>query len=323
MTIKHIYILLVTSILLVAGLSSCSDDDDNKALIAGNKIEVDSESVVITIDENNKAIVNILNGGGEYSILALNPEIATANIAGNSIEIEGIKGGKTDIILMDNNGFVKNISVYNNYPNIAFDSEIIKFDHFYGKQSSIKIIPLPGNGDYKVSLDEESQKTIEAKGSKDGITLTNLVNTGTAKLKITDLEGIEAEIVVELTTTIKPYTDLELEEIKNSKSVVYEWRQNPLTYFNSRINTKEGELNVIGADYYGMSYLKVYFPGDQTIGEKQGCKLEYNSWGNEEKVDLSYFEIVKFEDNWIWIVFSYVDIENNISKAGKIITSLE
>lgn len=322
MKIKNI-ILSIIGVLFIINFVACSDSEDNdNGLIIPTQIELDKELVIITVDEDNKAEVNITKGGGEYSILAVNPNIATAKINGNVVEIEGLKNGETDIIIMDNNGSVKNISVHNEYSKITIEGGIINFEHFMGRSSSIEITPLTGNGNYEVILDEESQELLEAKGGKDSFILKNLVNTGTVKIKIKDSKGLETEFTVEITTSVKPYTDIEIEEIKNSKEIIFEWNYNPFSYFSETINTQEGDFNVIGADYYGMTTLKVFFPGDKSVGERNNCRLMYNTWGSQENLDLTYFEIIKNDGNLIWIVFSYIDQEKEIAKMGKIIAPL-
>lgn len=320
MKIKHIYILFIASLLLATSFCACSDDDDN-TITTTSKIEVDSDSIVIALGENNKAIVNITNGSGQYRILPIDSEIIEAKIEDNKIEIKALKQGRTNIVIMDNKGSVKNISVVNIVNELTIKEEIIKIEHIYGISTSLEVFFTSGNGYYEVTV--ENEDIIVAKGTKNSVVLENIANEGTTSITVTDAYGIQAKFTVEV-VSIPVFTEAEIESFKQNTSISYNFHYNMTKeYPIEQINTVEGGINTIGYSLYNNRYyLKLFFSGDKNVGIKTNVKLDYSFAGNPtfSSDNLPYFEIVKNDGKNIWIMFMHA--EGDKLYKGKIVADL-
>ena len=95
MKITSKIIILLMSVLLPMGFAGCSDDDDmpNPGGEEAPEFVLGQESIKVKIGSENKATVDVKQGGGEYDAFILDARIAKAEIADGIIKVEGLANG--------------------------------------------------------------------------------------------------------------------------------------------------------------------------------------------------------------------------------------
>lgn len=209
--------------LLSISIFGCSDDDTNEYPVEQEStLQLEQENMKVKIGSENKATVNIKQGGGEYNAFSLNPEVAQTTIEDGVIKVEGLNNGKTEIIISDKDGHYRKIpvSVYT-IDNLTLKNESIEFVTRLGCSKTIESNVLEGNGGYSIV---SSNKAITASITKEGIiTLTGASKPEkiTAIVTVTDCSGFTTEMTVHLIGTNVAYTNEELESIKATSTSRY------------------------------------------------------------------------------------------------------
>ena len=93
MKITSKIIVLLMSVLLPIGFVGCSDDDDDMPNSLGEEAPefvLGQESVKVKIGPENKVIIDIKQGGGEYDAFILDAKVAFAEVADGIIKVEGL-----------------------------------------------------------------------------------------------------------------------------------------------------------------------------------------------------------------------------------------
>lgn len=309
---KKKYYLLLFSILFVTGVIGCSDDEHIDNTVVPEPVSdliIEATDVDVTI--GNIITIDIATGNEDYQIFSLNPEVATAQIIDGQIVIEGIIPGRTAAILSDKNDQYQRIAIRSFYDQIVVDREdviYIKTKKGQRKQEKIKI--LGGNGDYTIVSDNEKIMEITKYSSWSQTITIEGFQTGIAHVIIRDALDVERIITVEIEASDIPFTDEEIETIKNLDRVQYVYDEIEEFPRSPQILNKQQDGFWINGYYENSNvFMEVHFP-DKEVGKKQGCKFRFASWPYQvfvrEWVDLDKFEIVKNDGTKIWAVFSYV-----------------
>ena len=105
MKAKYIYTAMLATAMMM-GFTACSDDDD----VYDPEINVPEaqERPVIKTDVADEvqvgvgetATFNITEGGGDYKVVAENPEFVNATINGNAVTLTGVDKGIAGVVVL-------------------------------------------------------------------------------------------------------------------------------------------------------------------------------------------------------------------------------
>lgn len=308
-------LLLVTFILLPIGFVGCSDDDqDGITPEPISKLEIEQESLKVKIGSENKTTINIKQGSGEYNAFSLNPDVAQVTIENSEIQIEGLKNGRTEVIVSDKDGSYRKlpVSVYT-ADALELDKESLEFITKIGYSDEATINVTKGNGGYSIASDN---KAITTSITKEGV----ITIAGTSQLKeinaiitVTDCSGFTAHINVRFSGTTVPYNDTEIEKIKEADATCYYINENNTLNYSSFIPTQTVDEN--GRRMYGWKYsssyyyYRLYFDGGVEPGVKTNAVLSCKTYNpiytyTDEPVTV---EIIKNNGTRIWAIYSFIN----------------
>lgn len=304
---KLLSLLLATMPLVWTG---CNDDDDNTTFVEEEIPELALDQKSIDVNVGNTATVEITQGGGDYKAFSVNEDIISVTLENNKLVITGLTNGKSAVIISDKNSNYIELSVRSLYDKIILDQENVSVKMPLGNSKTKTVKVLGGNGGYTASADKEGLVSLNVE--KDQINVTAL-KEGKTTITVTDVMDITTTFTVNIETTTIPYDEEELEAIKANEDIRYVFNGRTVSsgdWGYELLNGKEGDMNVYGWDYYGWYYLKIYFPGDTSVGEKPGSKLSYEYYSgsnySDEPID---FKIIKNDGTKIWATFSFVKDE--------------
>lgn len=298
------------SAMLPLAITGCSNNEESTPAVEVPELVVAEKEVKVKIGDDIS--VDITQGGDQYKVFSLNKEVAEAQLANNKLTVQGVKIGKTSLIISDDNNSYQRlaVSVYQ-YEAVKIEQQEIALKFPQGHSRTITVNILEGNGDYTVSSDS---KVVEASVNGSRITLKALGQNGVANITVTDASDFKAVISVQTTASTTPYEEAELEAMKEDETLRYVFNENVIRNANvnasySILNKKEGELNLYGWDYFNFYFLKVYFAGDKTIGEKTEGKLTFKEAGSSFSNEPIKFEIIKNDGMKIWATYSFIKNE--------------
>lgn len=299
--------------------TACSSDDDIDNPYDGvsvpampqiGQITCEVDTITVGVDEN--AAFAITSGGGSYKLLNENDDIATVAVDGNTVTVTGIEKGWAGVIITDANGIYKRVAIHSEYHDLRFDKESltvgIKLGHTDG---SAMLTVTGGNDSYTATVADESVARVS---SVSGNVITiGAVGEGTTTVTVTDGLGITRTIPVTVSVSTIPFTDDEKASILERTDNVFNWdTYNSYSWGTWSTPVDNGQQTVYW-DYYGYYFMKLYFDGDLSAGQKTGGKLEYKfSWGGSsttvENVDV---EVLKNDGSRVWGIMSLVGTKDD------------
>lgn len=304
MKINNILGLLLLS-LFSLNFAACSEDKDPIEESEISDLILKSETVKVVV--GTTAEIEISKGNGDYKAFSLNPEIATVKMDNGKIIVEGKNSGITSIVLSDKSNQFKKVSIVSYYDQIILSQETVDVKMPIGNPKIKTIEVLSGNGGYTTSVDKEDLVLVTV--NKNVLSIKAL-KEGTAVITIKDALDLVKEITVNITTTDVAYDNEDLEGIKANETLRYDFAGSTTINSENRwytyLNKKENDLNLCGWDYYNYYFLKLYFAGDKSVGEKTNGKLtyKYNSLAfTDEPIK---FEIIKNDGTKIWAIYSFI-----------------
>lgn len=312
---KTTHKLIFSFCILALSLNSCSSDDDGKNDIPVVKetpeLNISEESINVIVDKETS--VEIIQGGSEYNAFSLNPEIATAKVEDNQVTISGKSRGNTFIIVSDQSGQYKKFPVTAYYDKLTLDQEHVDIEIPNGAPGEATVRVLLGNGGYSVTSDNNEILSVSISGDYVVITVTK---EGDATVIVKDAMGMEGCFTVHTTISTSPYTKQELEKIKNSSQVRYEFEKyKPSLSRATLYNTMENGMHKYGWSTYS-EHLLIWFSGDKSVGKKEKAFLSQFTW---EDYTTQYtnepiiLEIIKNDGKKIWAVYT---VESNGMSYG-------
>lgn len=301
--------MLLLIMVLPLGFTACDNDDDDTDIQPTEKVtELILEKSTVDVEVDNIGDVKITQGGGEYHAFSSNPDVVSVELENNVLKLNALSRGRTSVIISDKNSQYKELNVVTFYDVLAIETTEITIKIPLGHPKTIRIPITKGNGDYELSLESE---IVSATIENDSAIVVVATKEGKANITLTDSYGLTLDIPVTISTTTIPYDAKELEAIKADETTRYEFNANNIDVnYYSYMNTKEGDLNLYGWDYYGYMYFKLYFGGDKSQGEKSDAKIVSKlSWGEDEINESIKFEIIKNDGTKIWAVYSFIKDE--------------
>ncbi len=220
---KHNYFRYgVLALLIAVGSASCSDDDTlvkpepspivDPELPESPAIELGAE--LFDVKKGSTQSLEITSGAGEYQVNVLDPAIASASVEGNTITVEGLAYGMTDIVISDQGGSYKSIlaNVYLSDA-ITLSTSKIELTLAMGAAADGSFTIDAGNPPYSVA--SNSDETATATLAEDGTTVNvRGLQEGEATITVTDARGLTQQVSIVNTATDSPFSDEELEMIK-------------------------------------------------------------------------------------------------------------
>lgn len=324
MKITSKIIVLLMSALLPMGFAGCSDDDDDMPNPGGEEAPefvLGQESIKVKIGSENKATVDVKQGGGEYNAFILDARIAKTEIVDGVIKVEGLANGQTFLMVSDK------YSRYRKLPVSVYTTDKLQLSHetfdlitLLGYSKTLKANVVLGNGGYEVMSDNPAVSVSVNEAGEISMKATSKKEDFMANITVTDCTGLTANIVVTVKASLEPFTTEELEAIKadNSRRYYYRGRRTDdydVEYVNTTID--DGKIRY-GWNLWGSYYHYMDFMGDKTEGVKEGATFSVSSWIVSDKYSgqAVTLKIIKNDGTNLWGVFSFVDEEREILCSG-------
>ena len=324
MKITSKIIVLLMSALLPMGFAGCSDDDDDMPNPGGEEAPefvLGQESIKVKIGSENKATVDVKQGGGEYNAFILDARIAKTEIVDGVIKVEGLANGQTFLMVSDKYSRYRKllVSVYTT-DKLQLSHETFDLITLLGYSKTLKANVVLGNGGYEVMSDNPAVSVSVNEAGEISMKATSKKEDFTANITVTDCTGLTANIVVTVKASLEPFTTEELEAIKadNSRRYYYRGRRTDdydVEYVNTTID--DGKIRY-GWNLWGSYYHYMDFMGDKTEGVKEGATFSVSSWIVSDKYSgqAVTLKIIKNDGTNLWGVFSFVDEEREILCSG-------
>lgn len=204
-------LLLLAVFTLPLIFSACKDDNE----IPANPVELTVDQTELAIAQNDSRTVNITTGNGKYVVTSSNEKVVTATIDdSNAITVTAQptdNNAEAMIVITDQCFKRAYIKVTTSK---IFEMRLDKsFATLYAEvkgddEATIRIVT--GNGGYKAELLDDSKDFIELHAEDIETTEKFMVkglNTGTAKVKVSDSQGKSAVIVLTIVAPTRITTD--------------------------------------------------------------------------------------------------------------------
>lgn len=315
MKIKYTFLLLLSVVLVC--FAACDDNENDQ----DKQIEIDKYSVELKLDEAQT--IRIPNISDSYHVFSLNEDVASLTQLEDptQFEVKGLRYGKTQIMVVDEDTNVKAIPVsIRDYESIKLDSEaILEFEGSFDTYTDIEINILEANGKVEVQVSDSPILYAPQFDENKFTARVSFKELNSTEVIFTDEYGLETKVTI----TVKnisykpPYTEEEYQAILKDSSIRYYTEgiedKDYLYYNGSRINITQGDVNTYGWKYVMENwwgdmeyYTKISFKGDKEVGVKTEGKIERIQGYSDSIHDLAYIEIIKVKDGKIWCIYSYI-----------------
>lgn len=320
MKITNKIIMLLMAALLPLGFAGCNDDDEKPNLEKEPEPEfvLGQEVVRIKMGADNKAIVNIKDGGGEYAVFCLDEDVAKVEMTNGEITVEGVTNGMTSIIVSDK---------YNRYrrlPVVVYTTEGITLRHetidlvtLLGQNDKIATNVLEGNGGYTIQSDNPAVSVVITELGDIGMAATSKLEDYTATVTVTDCSGFSASIAVTVKASFDPYTATQLEDIKSNATTryYYDGRSTYASHYMRRNEVLGDGRQRFGWEFYSYYWFFVDFAGGNDVGVKSDAEFSHKNYPITYASPVK-MEIIKNDGTNIWAIFSYIDEDAEILHFG-------
>lgn len=321
MRIRLIDILVIV---LFISIVSCNEKEEPKP--EPIKIEDKVYPAVLVdktdfkIEVSKSCVVNITKGGGEYTILATDPEVLDVKLENNKIKINALKIGISDVLVSDKNCQFARFKVTSYVKNVSFDRDDFNFEIKVGNSSKFVFNITNGNGGYKIVSESD---IMDVKIIENQITL-KAIKGGNATFKIIDQFGFETIVPVTIKALIIAYTEDEKAKFmaSNSEVFIYKGRNYGGKSYYSQYSKTEDEYKIYGV---GNSYFQYFikFKGNMDVGVKTDATIQKGNAFRPESREVN-LEIIKNDGTYFWAIYYYTYTYKGRMKlrAGKVCLKL-
>lgn len=330
--INILYILVTCFAFGLAGCSSSSKKDEVITELEEKEIEIDKDHLTAKVGESVEA--KIIEVNGDYIVRSLDEKVASVRTEDNTIFAEGVSIGATSILITDEKSNIKAIpiGVYE-FEEILLEDNIdeIEFSVRLGHSESKSVEITQGNGKYTTKIADNGKDMISVKIVEDKtlqISVAEGSNGGETVVTLFDRSGFEKSIPVKVTTTTEPYTEEEIEDIKNLKpeEQIYELNGYGTTIafeYSDKIEDNIRTIIAIEKSWWADSIIYINFPADSKVGVVKNGKILFDMFPNYGdssggEIELDYLEILEDGDTYIKAIFSYIN-KNNVLQYGRLI----
>lgn len=330
---------MVMAVTAMAGFTSCSDDDapaspTDLVLAADTRVKIGPE---------NRVLLPIESGNGDYRAFSLAPEIADVVNENGQYYIEGFKNGTARVVVSDgaNNYKQMVVSVYTT-ENMTLSHEEYTFVTPMGISSKTKECAVSlGNGGYTIESDNDKVvATIDPESGEITMEATSGKEEYVALVTVTDCSGLTATMNVTVTPTFDAFTQSDIDELMAATSNDYfiqcsEFPYNKnydLQYYGESYHKWADEADSEGVWTFGLweggwydyggHYIK--YPADAAINDEVPGTYEFKynySWSNSyPKYELEgTVKILKDDETSKVVIWWNVDMDNECINRGWII----
>lgn len=329
MKAKYIYTAMLATAMMM-GFTACSDDDD----VYDPEINVPEaqERPVIKTDVADEvqvgvgetATFNITDGGGDYKVVAENPEFVNATINGNAVTLTGVGKGIAGVVVSDAKGNYKHITVKCMYFQITLDKQEVNVGMKLGHTDGVaKVTVVGGNGNYTAESADETVARVSVKG--DVITIQG-VKTGETTVTVTDMMGLTQTVNVKVETTTVPFTDEEKAEVLalTENKMVFDGIEPLFANYGNVYEVKQEDGFVTIRAYYKWypnNAMVMKFKGDLSVGTKTEGSLTNKDWYDTLSYEGMTYEILKNDGSRVWGIVHLA--EENYLHVGYFCTSIK
>lgn len=309
----------------MVGFTSCSDDDpvpvDEQELVLGADVRV-------KIGAENRIVLPIETGNGDYHAFSLAPEIADVVEENGEFFIEGFQNGTARIVVSDGANNYKQlvVSVYTTEV-MQLSHETYSFVTVLGKSAtSTDCSVILGNGGYTIESDNNKVRvSIDAETGAITMTATSGKDEFTANVTVTDASGLTATIAVTVTATFDPYVQSELDELLAMTESAIDYNGDYTYYFNYYPDnmTTETENGITktgwkyGSSWYTFSHMLSY-PENTAVGVEVDGSLIMEDWNGSETYE-GKVKILADDDTHFVGIYYKVDLENERIDRGYVV----
>ena len=327
-------------------LASCSNDDDDK--IVNSELTFGVDALRVKIGEENKTLIPVAAGEGQYNAFSLDENVAKATIENGEVFVEGFHNGSTHIVVSDAGGHYKRlpIQVYTT-DELVLNMQTLDFNCLLGKtESNNQIEVVLGNGGYSVesgderiraeissTVDNEGNETakviVRATASKEeytGIVTVRDQSNCTAEVTVTVKASFDVftperiAIIKEITTD---YCNIEVADLTGPRPSYWDYYINSGTHYTGEA-TENSTCKVgweYGSSWYCYGQAVIEYPETATVGETvNGCTFHYvYAFEDSQSYPGYQAQIVRDDAEAIAVLFAKVDIENENIDYGYIV----
>lgn len=333
------------ALLIAVGSASCSDDDTqvkpepspivDPELPESPDIEIGAE--YFDVKKGSTQSLEVISGAGDYRVNVLDPDIVSASVEGNTITVEGLAYGATEIVVSDQGGSYRSVkaNVYLS-DEVVLSTSSIDLTLAMGAAADGSFTIDTGNPPYTVASDNEEIAT--ATLAEDGTTVNvRGLKEGEATITVTDARGLTQQVSVVNTATDSPFSDEELEAIKAAEvntCVINDSQVTGGTYCGGSnasnnqpgwgiwsynfANGRELFLTPMDKQWIDMHEVKQYEGLYVYYREKKSYILGSSS--SDKELD-AHAEVIKAEGDTVWITF-WTQKEDQLYK-GYIVVRLD
>ncbi len=284
MKIRYYFMSMVMAAAALTGFTSCSDDDDDP-VVPTDELTFSTDQLRVKIGEENRQLLPVATGAGEYNAYSLNPEIADV-VTGEDGQayVEGFKNGTASLVVSDKANRYKRltVSVYTTDV-MTIDNAAISINSTLGATTTVEnCATVVGNGGYSavsdnagvsVSVDENGNVTVNGRGRLEDYTAT---------LTISDISGLSVEMKVTVITSLDGFTDSDIAAIlaktegtiwadckdPSDGNTPYYWRYRNYGY-GEWLNSTDGDTKKLGwwANMWGSDYggIRIEYPASAAV----------------------------------------------------------
>lgn len=340
MKLKYYFLGLALATSCGFTFTACDDDDDAPVVVETPDLTFDTDAMRVKIGEENKTVLPIATGGGQYRAFSLDETIAKATMGDDgNVYIEGFKNGNTYVVVSDAAGN------YKRYPVSVYTTEQMSLSHEnytfitpmgISSKSSECSVTL-GNGGYTVESDNEKvSATVDAETGVITMEATSAKEEFVAVITVTDCTNLTASINVTVTPTFDAFTASDIEDLKARTKNDYYIKSNQfsqtknydLQYYGETYHKWKDEDNSDGTHTFGLwesgwndygGHYIIYPQGTGVDQEVAGTyEFKYNYGQTKYELDGTV-KIIRDDNVAKVVIWWNVDMENEAISRGWIV----
>lgn len=328
MKLKYYFLSLVLAASCSFALTSCNDDDA-PVVVDAPDLTFDTDVLRVKIGEENKTLIPVAAGGGQYNAYSLDEEIAKAVVEDGQLYIEGYKNGTTRVVVSDANNKYKMLTV------CVYSVDEITLSHtdytmvaVLGKSTtSQECTVLSGNGTYSISSDNPLvEASIDSETGKIILTATSKKDEYTATVTITDVSNFTSEMNVTVQCTLDPFTQSEIDELMSAEQSLIDYNGSHSTYFEYYKRLPMESTSENGYTYTGWNKVSYYYtyshrlryPQGTTVGVETDGQLLIQNYGNSVSYDGKVKILADDATHFVGIYYN-IDLENEKIDRGYVV----
>ena len=332
MKFKYHILSVALAALLPTTFASCSDDNEDDApvpVVDTEELTFSTDLQKVKIGAENKVLLPIEKGAGNYQAFSLNPEIADVTVGDDgNYYIEGFQNGFAYVVVSDAANAYKRlaVSVYTT-DQLQLSHDAYSFVTVLGKSATSKECAVVlGNGGYSIDSDNAKVKaTIDRETGEITLTATSGKDEYAAVVTVSDISGLSATINVSVKATLDPYTQSEIDQLMASEKNLIDYNGTHSSYFEyyqpqTMVNRTENGITTTGwervSPYYTYKHVLTYPEGTAVGVEVDGSliKQQYSTETYTGKV-----KILADDDKHFVGIFYKVDLEAESIDRGYVV----